>query len=253
MPPRDRPRIDHRIIRRIGRWFDGWVPRPCALCRALLPPGAFPGVCFGCLAELPGAHRPRCGRSAQPTDRDAPACTACATLGTPPIDTTVTVADYAPPIDRLVAALKFGRELTLARPLGELLAARWLGCPDPPRVDCLVPVPLAPGRLARRGFNQSLEVARAMAGALAQSSRSVPVAARAIGRLRETPPQSGLALAQRRTNLHGAFASGMRFDGMVVGIVDDVMTSGSTVGEVARVLRAAGAVTVVAFVVTRTP
>ena len=92
-----------------------------------------------------------------------------------------------------------------------------------------------------------------MAGALAQSSRSVPVAARAIGRLRETPPQSGLALAQRRTNLHGAFASGMRFDGMVVGIVDDVMTSGSTVGEVARVLRAAGAVTVVAFVVTRTP
>jgi ComF family protein len=253
MPPRDRPRVDHRIRRRIGRWLDGWVPRGCALCRATLPPGAFPGVCFGCLADLPGAHRPRCTRCAQPTDREAPACTACATLGTPPIDTTVTVADYAPPLDRLVTALKFGRELTLARPLGELLAARWLGCPDPPPVDCLVPVPLAPRRLARRGFNQSLEVARAMATALAASSRRMPVATGALGRLRESPPQSGLALAQRRTNLQGAFACTTRFDGMAVGIVDDVMTSGSTVGEVARVLRAAGAVTVVAFVVARTP
>jgi ComF family protein len=235
--------------RRLGGWIDLIAPRGCALCGALLAPNTFPGLCPGCLDALPGARRPRCARCAQPTDRPAPACTACATEGEPPVDATLACADYAPPLDRAIGALKFGRELALARPLGELVAARWLGEPGRGRLDALVPVPLAPGRLAGRGFNQSLEIARAASRALLEP---LPVRARALERVRETPPQSTLELAARRENLRGCFAARERLDGLSIGLVDDVSTSGSTLAEAARALKAAGAARVVALVVART-
>lgn len=166
------------------------------------------------------------------------------------MDATLTAADYAPPLDRVVTTLKFGRRLALATPLGRLLAARWLGQPHAIPLDRLVPVPLGTGRLASRGFNQSLEIARAMSAAL---SRPPPVLATALLRLRDTPSQTGLALADRQRNLEGCFASTLRFDGLTIGLVDDVMTSGSTVSEAARALKAAGAQRVIALVSTRTP
>jgi ComF family protein len=240
-----------RARRRLGRWLDHLVPRGCATCGTALPPGAFPGFCGGCLADLPGARRPRCARCGQPTDRPAAACTACAGAdpGPGPIDATLAAADYAPPLDRVVTALKFGRRLALARPLGELLAARWLGALPAVPLDGLVPVPLGDRRLAQRGFNPSLEMARAMSAALPVP---LPVLAGRLRRVRETPPQSGLGLAERRRNLLGCFACRTRLDGLRVGLVDDVMTSGSTIAEAARALRAAGAASVVAIVVART-
>lgn len=164
----------------------------------------------------------------------------------------LTAADYAPPLDRVVIALKFRHQLALARPLGELLAARWAGEPCAPPLDCLVPVPLASARLAERGFNQSLEIARAMRDALGAHGGVGPVLARGLRRVRDTPEQSGLDLAQRRRNLLGCFACDRRYDGLSVGVVDDVMTSGSTLAEAARMLKAAGAVRVVALVAART-
>jgi ComF family protein len=242
----------HRARRRLGRWLDHLVPRGCALCGVALAPGAFPAFCTGCLLDLPGARRPRCARCAHPTDRAAPACTACALPSpqVPTVDRTFAAADYAPPLDRVVTSLKFGRQLALARPLGELLAARWLAATPAPPIDVLVPVPLATARLAQRGFNQSLEIARAMSAAL---GRPVPVLARGLRRLKETPAQAGLALAERRANLKGCFAGAGRLDGMTIGLVDDVMTSGSTLAEAAGALREAGADRVVALVVARTP
>ena len=241
-----------RARRRLGRWLDHLAPRGCATCGRALSPGAFPGFCRGCLADLPGARRPRCARCGQPTDRPAPACTACAGAppGPPPVDATLAAADYAPPLDRVVTALKFGRQLALARPLGELLAARWLGALPAVPLDGLVPVPLADRRLAQRGFNQSLEMARAMSASL---PRPLPVLPDRLRRVRETPSQASLGLAERRANLRGCFACDARLDGLRIGLVDDVMTSGSTLAEAARVLRAAGAASVVAIVVARTP
>ncbi len=241
-----------RARRRLGRWLDHLAPRGCATCGRPLPPGTFPGLCAGCVADLPGARRPRCARCGHPTDRPASACTACAGADPRPgaPDATLAAADYAPPLDRVVTALKFGRQLALARPLGELLAARWLGALPAIPLDILVPVPLAERRLAQRGFNQSLEMARAMSASLA---RPLPVVHGRLLRVRDTPPQSELGLAERRANLHGCFACAGRLDGMRVGLVDDVMTSGSTLAEAARALRAAGAASVVAIVVARTP
>jgi len=250
--------------RRLGTWLDHLAPRGCALCARVLAPGAFPGFCTGCLLALPGARRircPGCGLSNEATSPGSPAagssidppatagrCRHCA--GEATLDRTLAAADYAAPLDRAVTALKFGRQLGLARPLGELLAARWLGSADRIRLDCLVPVPLGEARLAQRGFNQSLEMARAMSAALASP---LPVHAWRLRRLRDTPAQAGLGLAARRVNLRGCFGARGSFAGLHVGLVDDVMTTGSTLTEAAGALKRAGAQRVVALVVARTP
>lgn len=231
--------------RRLGAWLDRWVPRSCALCGERLAPRTFPGFCVPCLDALPGARRLRCRRCGLPADERV--CAGCAAPG---VDRTIAAADYAAPLDRVVTSLKFGRDLALARPLGELVAAAWLGSIEPAPLDCLVPVPLSPARIASRGFNQALEMARAMACALAAP---LPVLPGALVRTRDTPAQSGLRLAERRTNLAGCFACPGRLDRMRVGLVDDVMTSGGTLAEAARTLRAAGAASVVALVAARTP
>jgi ComF family protein len=231
--------------RRLGGWLDHWVPRRCALCCEPLAPRTFPGFCTPCIDALPGARRPRCRRCGLPAPDGA--CGGCVPPG---VDRTIAAADYAAPLDRVVTTLKFGRELALARPLGELVAAAWLGAVEPAPLDCLVPVPLSAARIARRGFNQALEMARAMAAALAAPP---PVLPGALVRTRDTPAQSGLRLADRRGNLAGCFACPGRLDGLRVGVVDDVMTSGGTLAEAARTLRAAGAAGVVALVAARTP
>ncbi len=236
------------VRRRLGVWFDHLAPRGCALCDQTLAPGAFPGVCMACLLAMPGANRLRCARCGLPASASADRQACPCSTASPGFDQTVAVADYAAPLDRVVTSLKFGRQLNLARPLGELLAARWLGSSPAIHLDCLVPVPLSPSRLAHRGFNQTLEMARSMAATV---RTPLPVMPFTLRRIRDTAPQSGLSLDERRHNLVGAFSCAGRFDGLHVGLVDDVMTSGSTLTESARVLKAAGARSVIALVVAR--
>ncbi|HEY5633960.1 MAG TPA: phosphoribosyltransferase family protein, partial [Burkholderiaceae bacterium] len=169
---------------------------------------------------------------------------------------TVALADYAPPIDRALLALKFAGEIALAAPLGRALARahrRTLGprlgnAPAPDRPLVFAPVPLAPQRLVRRGFNQSAEIARA-AARLAGARFDAAL----LARTRETPAQSLLALEHRRGNLEGAFVATRRIDGGAVVVIDDVMTSGATLHACALALKAAGARVVHNLVVARTP
>lgn len=146
----------------------------------------------------------------------------------------------------MVGALKFSARVSLAVFFGRLLAQRE---PVAPRENAVVmPVPLAFERESERGFNQSHEIARAFAGAT--GARLVP---RMVVRVRHTEPQQTLALDARRRNVRGAFAMASPLAAPHVIVVDDVMTSGSTLDEVARVLRAAGATRVTNRIVARTP
>lgn len=155
-------------------------------------------------------------------------------------------------------ALKFGGALPLADWLAAALAERWQAMrdtaralPDPPALpDLLAPVPLSPRRLAARGFNQSWEIARPLARRLGVRARPALLA-----RLRDTPAQASLDLPARQANLRDAFglAPGGEVAGLHIGLVDDVMTSGATLGEAARVLKAHGAARVTLFVPLRTP
>jgi ComF family protein len=146
----------------------------------------------------------------------------------------------------MVHALKYGGQLAFGRVLGEVVAARAAELELHGGVDCLLPVPLHPCRLAARGFNQSAEIARFAARGFA-----LPVEPRLAIRYRDTRPQVGLTPAERRGNLAGAFAVPRAVRGLRVVIVDDVITTGSTVTELARALHGAGAASVDVWCVAR--
>lgn len=208
----------------------------CFLCR-----GAAGGVlCAECDAELPRLAGPRCPRCALASSHGA-ICGRC--LAAPPAyDATVAALSYEFPADVLVQALKFRGELALAPLLGDLLAA---ALPDEPAPDFVVPVPLAAARLRARGFNQALEIARPVARQL-----GLPLVHH-VTRCRSTPPQSGLTASERATNLRQAFRSRAPIDARHVLIVDDVITTGETVKQLAMTLHDNGIDKVSAMAVAR--
>ncbi|MEK7191520.1 MAG: ComF family protein, partial [Pseudomonadota bacterium] len=148
-------------------------------------------------------------------------------------------------VDRLIQNLKYHRQLSLARILGNLLA-KHLDTNTAIRPDALVPVPLHPARLRERGYNQSLELARVVARRF-----DLPLTTHAVKRVRATPPQTMLTSNERRRNVRNAFHTTVDFSGKRIAIVDDVMTSGHTVNALAKCLRRAGATNVVVWVVAR--
>ena len=234
------------------------LPGACALCGAT----GTHVLCGGCRADFFGAPVPRCSCCALQlgsAQRSGPACIQC--LQRPPaFDATVTAADYAAPLDQLVLGLKFGARLALAplfaqqlraamsdRPIHHMACASGDGLPD-----FLAPVPLGRARLQERGFNQSLEIARSLSSAL-----GVPLLPRLLIRVRDTPPQARLAPLARRQNLLDAFTLAPQTAGCIrgrhVGVVDDVMTTGATLNEIAATLKHSGAARVTNLVFARTP
>lgn len=207
------------------------------LCGTLSRAGAWCGACDAALPGLPATCCPLC---ALPTP-DGSACGRCLKKR-PQFDRTTAAFAYSFPLDKLVQALKFDEQLHLAHPLADRLAA----CVTV-RPDCIVPMPLHPARLMQRGHNQSLEIARRVAARLA-----VPLAARDCQRVRDTPPQSALKWKERNRNMRKAFECTRSFAGLHVAMVDDVMTSGASLNELALALRRAGAREVSAWVVART-
>jgi predicted amidophosphoribosyltransferase len=101
-------------------------------------------------------------------------------------------------------------------------------------------------RIAKRGYNQAVEIARAL-----RNEFALPVRTNLCSKTRATIPQLGLDAAARRRNLHGVFEAAPSAQGLHIAIVDDVMTTGTTARELARVLRAAGAAGVVVWVAAR--
>jgi len=168
-------------------------------------------------------------------------------LRSPPnFDATIALADYAPPVDRMVAALKFGGRLPLADAFGTLLARA--AHPLLREADAICPVPLSFERQAERGFNQAREIARRVAAACDR-----PLRADILLRTRHTAAQMDLALADRRRNVRGAFVARGDLAGMRLVAIDDVMTTGATLDEIAAALKGAGAARVTNLVVARTP
>mgnify|MGYP005813822115 CR=1 FL=1 len=211
--------------------------QPCLLCGAFSHDGPW---CKACDASLPYLDAACCPQCALPTLHGA-ICGRCLKHKWQ-FDRTVAVFAYAFPLDKLVQALKFGERLLLAESLAKRLAMRVVVRPD-----CIAPMPLHAARTRERGFNQSLELARCIAHRL-----GIPLLPHACERVRDTPPQSALAWKDRKRNVRKAFACTQDFSGKHVAVVDDVMTSGASLHEVATALRRAGACEVSAWVVART-
>ena len=213
------------------------LPQHCVLCTA--PAGA-DAVCAECYRRLPWLTAVRCPQCALPT-LDGKVCGAC--LSEPPrYDSIASPFVYAWPLAPLVQQYKYGGNLALAR-----LLARAIADMLDQGADVIIPLPLAPRRLRERGFNQALEFAR-----LLSRSTGIPLAPHACRRVRDTTPQAALPWAERARNIRGAFVCDADFAGMRVAVVDDVMTTGATLNEIARNLRQAGAAEVQGWVVART-
>lgn len=217
------------------------LPRCCLLCGT----ASEAALCPGCAADLPRLEAPVCPLCAVPLAQEAPLCAAC--LQTPPaFAATHASLRYALPIDRLVQQLKFGGRQPSHRLASVDFFAALMLAHAPAEGDVLMPVPLAPARLAERGFNQALELARPLAAAL-----RLPLDIASLLRPRDAVPQSRLPWRVRARNVRGAFACRTDLSGKTIVVVDDVMTSGATLDAVARVLRDHGAVRVVNWVAAR--
>jgi ComF family protein len=203
------------------------LPASCLLCGLDAGQGT---VCAACTADLPRLPDERCPVCALPAPGKA-VCGAC--LRHPrQFDATQAVFRYAFPADRLVQALKYSRRLASA----EFLAQALLALPVGAAPDLILPVPLSAKRLAERGFNQAVELARPLARRL-----GVPLELRAVRRHRDTTPQATLPWKARAKNIRHAFECDTDLAGKTIWVVDDVMTTGATLDELARVLKLHGA------------
>ena len=201
----------------------------CEPCKGDLP-WAEP-QCYQCGLPLPAGHGRICGQCIQ---------------NPPSYQHTVSPLQYCFPADQLVRALKFHRQLAEGRVLSHLMCNHIIeeGSSLP---DLLITVPLHHLRMLKRGFNQACEL-----GSYASRRLGIPLLTTGLRRKRNTRAQSGLSRKQRRSNVRGAFYwHGGKQPGRHVALIDDVMTTGTTVSECARVLKEAGARRVDVWVPTR--
>lgn len=213
------------------------LPGACFLCAAPSGSGFLCGACADHLPRMPAACCPRC---ALPTPAGA-VCGAC--LNKPPhFDATRAVFRYEFPVDRLVQSLKYGHRLAGADFLGRILAQHAPGMVP----DLILPVPLSGARLAERGFNQALEIARPLARRLGLRPETCHIHRRV-----DTTPQASLPWKERARNIRHAFACGIDLTGKSILVIDDVMTTGATLDELAGTLKACGAARVENCVVAR--
>ena len=237
--------------------LDVCLPPSCVLCGIAwklneLASSGNDLLCANCRADFFLHTSKRCSRCALPlpASEASKVCGDCLQQA-PNFDATCAVCDYVSPFDELIVQLKFHRQLHLAALFASCLRDRAIEQADV-LPDLLCPVPLGPLRLCERGYNQSLEIAHHLSSLL-----GIPCHAELLVRVKETPPQSSLPQEARHHNLRDAFIAHPEWqhviEGRHIGVIDDVMTTGTTLNETATCLKHYGAKKVSNFVFARTP
>ncbi len=248
---------------KINHWL---FSSQCVLCTASTTSGK--DLCQACFDALPWHTAPRCLQCGLLSNH--PICGHC--LKEPPdFDATHAALRYEFPLDALMQKYKYGSGLQLAHLFSGFIANTLpktvcTGLVEMPshtstssvqteeidltvknQIDVIIPMPLHPQRLKERGFNQSLEIAKLLA-----KQFNVPLDYTSCTRNKYTPPQASLPLKERVKNINGAFACSAELTGKRIAIVDDVMTTGASLNELAKTLKKASAAHVECWVVART-
>lgn len=222
-------------------------PPKCAFCGEGIEAGVFCEKCLGLIDLIGEPFCPVCGLPYLAGGGENHLCGECIQAGYSSFSQARSLAVYRGPVLELVHRFKYGGKMFSGKALGTAMAERAGEYFDMPRFDMVVPVPLHRDRLRQRGFNQSLVLAREIAGKF-----GTPVDFEALKRIRDTEPQVSLDGKQRRGNVKGAFAAaGASVKGKRLMLVDDVFTTGSTVRECARVLVQQGALEVAVYTAAR--
>ena len=234
--------VNLKAARVVDGLLDAVLPAHCLLCgargqRAL-------SLCAACEGDMP-RNPTCCTRCALPLEAPAPLCGRCLKHA-PAWDAAWVPFRYAWPLAPLEARFKFGGDLAA----GRTLALLWTASPPPSELpQAIIPVPLHRARLRQRGYNQALELAKPLARQL-----GLPLLRDALRRVHATGPQTDLSAIARRRNVRGAFSA--HFAGALprhVAVLDDVFTTGATLGECVRVLKKAGVARVDVWALARAP
>lgn len=232
-------------LKNIQRHVEHWLfPAACVLCGKAGADNR--ELCADCLGDLP-FNSVACPRCAQALPIQAAVNSLCGHCqqSPPTYDHAFSLFQYSHPASKLILRLKFNAKLNMARLLGELMAEHLQQRrQDLPQL--IIPVPLHRWRLCGRGFNQALELARPVARKL-----GIPIDYQSCVRTRKTAVQSKLPAKEKRANVKGAFSVIKPIQARHVAIMDDVMTTGHTLEEVAKVLRQAGVERIDVWVVAR--
>lgn len=218
----------------------------CLLCEDILTAKTSNSkdICAACLNDLPwhpNSACPQCG-----LESDGHICGSC--LSHPPnFDATHAVFLYAYPVDAMMVRYKYGNMMQLSHTFGQFLRDKTLLSLAENPIDFIIPMPMHPARLKERGFNQAHEIAKV----LTKDCRE-KLDFKSAERIKLTPPQASLPLKERVKNIKGAFSVNTDLSGKRIAIVDDVMTTGASLNELAKTLKKAGAAHVECWVIVRT-
>ncbi len=239
MPPH------HRILQILTQLSYKLLPATCIVCR--LPAKQTLDLCPLCLGDLPWLKN-NCYQCALPLEatKNTTLCGECLQQR-PSFAQTIALFHYAPPIDHLLKQLKFYQHLVNAKILGTLMTRKITEVYQEQSLpQIIIPIPLHHKRLQQRGYNQALELARPIAKAL-----RIKIDKFNCQRHRATIPQVSLSAKQRKQNLHNAFTI-KNLAATHIAIVDDVMTTGTTITAFSSALRKAGAIKIDIWVCART-
>lgn len=223
-------------------------PAACTICSASVEPGEY--LCDGCESKITRIVPPFCAKCSEPFDGAITTEFACANCAHRKIYFEAAVSAYRARgiVRHVILNFKYGRQIYLRH-----LVARWLlAAFDDQRLhdrrfDAIVPVPLHPARERERGFNQAELLAERLSQHLSLPLRP------ALERVHYTTTQTAFDRAERMQNLRGAFRLRKKADvrSLRVLLIDDVLTTGSTLSECARVMKEAGALSVHAATAAR--
>ena len=229
-----------------------WVfPTDCAVCKRPATDRRLPFFCRGCWGRVQPIDSPVCPRCGRPFDSllalaasPGHLCGPCRKKP-PTFDLALSPYRYEGVLEKAIHLFKYRRRDRLATPLADLMLV-WMDRLPP--VSLVMPVPLHPSRLRSREFNQALLLADRLADRL-----GLPLSFEQLVRVRPTRPQTELDRKERARNVRRAFAvrEPAGLTGQHVLLVDDVLTTGATVNECARVLRRAGVESVTVLTLAR--